>query len=182
MTFDPTFGVPSVESSWASRLVAPELIAAIGRAVGAAVPEPLKHAVGAVARSVVHAAGALAAAWPVVLGVVAVVALGLAASRLRRRRAGPRAPTDRVGQAFEEVVNALEPFGHRRAPSTTPSEYLEGVMADDGLDLPTREEVAVVVRTLERERFAPPHARPGASESERAAAAARAVRERVGAR
>ena len=180
MTFDPTFGVPSVEPSWTSRLIGPELVAAIGRAVGEAVPEPVKRAVGAAARGIAGAARSLAAEWPIVLIALGVAAVGFVLLRRRRGGRGARGPTDDAGIAFEEVVAALGRLGHERGPSVTPREYLERVAADRDLEEGFREDVASVVRTFERARFAPPSARPGDQERRRVRATARAIRDRAG--
>ncbi len=182
MTFDPTFGVPSAEPSWGSRLMAPELFAAIGRAVSGAVPEAVKQAAGNAARAVAQAGGALAGAWPAGVGLLVLAGSLLVLRRRRRRtRSGRDRPLrDEAGRAYEETMEALAARGLRRDPSATPSEVLAAVTIDRALEPSLRDEVEVVVRTIERARFAPPTARPGPEDLARARTAARRVREGAG--
>jgi hypothetical protein len=176
MTFDPTFGVPSAQSSWGS-LLGPELAAAIGRVITGAIPATLRASIGDGARAV---AGAVRTAWPVGL---AAAAAGLLAWSLRRRRRGrDPGPPDDVGKAFEELVAALAVAGHPREPSTTPREVLDAIADDHTLDDEVRRHGATVVDTFERERFAPPGARPSDAEVMRALAAAARVHDLVGRR
>ena len=178
MTFDPTFGVPPAEPSWGSRFVAPEVIAAIGRAVAGVVPPGLREAVGDAVRAI--GAGLRDAAGAIVaFALAAALGVGLILALRRRRRGRDPGPPDDVGRAFEELVAALGAAGHPRAPSATPREYLAEVRADDGIDEETRQHAALVVATLERERFAPPSARPGEADVMRALAAAARVRDLV---
>jgi transglutaminase-like putative cysteine protease len=175
--FDPTFGVPVAEGGWSARFVAPEVFAAIGRTIAAAVPEPVKATVLAAARGAREVAGA----WPVLVALL--VAAGLVVTLARRRRSRParaQPPPDAVGHAWEDLVAALEAAGHARTPSGTPRELLHQV--ERATDLPP--EVAghaqTVVDAFERERFAAARARPSETDVMRARAAAARVRDLVG--
>jgi transglutaminase-like putative cysteine protease len=176
--YDPTFGVPPATLSWTARFAAPEVFAAIGRAVGRAVPTPVKEVVGAAGRAVAHAAGAALRGWPVVVAIVLVGAMGIVALG-RRRRAPTAPPPDDMGLAFEELVQALTAAGHEHRPSETPGELRGRVAADPELDVEVRVFADMVVRTFEATRFAPRPARPSAPDVIRARAAAARVRELV---
>ncbi len=177
--YDPTFGVPEAAPSAASRFMAGPVFAAIGRFVSTAVPEPVKTAAGVVARSVASAGAFALRAWPIALVVLLVTALGALAFRRWHRRAR-RVPRTAVEAAFFEIVDALEPFGHDRAPNATPSEFLEHVAADPGLDRAVVEAAETVVRTFEQERFAP--IKPSEAEVARARDASALVQGLVGRR
>ena len=177
--YDPTFGVPPAASSWTSRFAAPEVFAAIGRAIGRTVPAPVKEAVGAVGRAVVSAAGAALRGWPIAAAAVLVGGLALVWLRRRRRSPAARAPDD-VGRAFEELVEALAGAGYERPASETPGEFRRRVAADGALDVEVRTHADLVVGTFEARRFAPPAARPSDAEVIRARAAAARVRQLVG--
>jgi len=90
-----------------------------------------------------------------------------------------RAPTP-AEAAFLELAAALEPTGHVRAPQTTPSEFLDEIGGDEALASEVVRAAEVVVRTFERERFAP--VGPDGEEIERARAASSRVRALVGRR
>ncbi len=175
--FDPTFGVPPADPSWASRFMAPAFLGAIGRAIAGAVPGSVKDAAVRAGAAVAGAAGAASRAWPeaVLAGVLLLAALGAPRRRRRRRSRGP-SPAGPAGRAFEDLVATLAAAGHARAASATPAEFLAAVDRAPELSDEVRAEAAVVVRTFERERFAPPTRRPGAAEIERARASAARVR------
>ena len=54
--YDPTFGVPPADVGVADRLVAPEVLRAVGRFLSAAVPEPVREGAKALGRAVVSVA------------------------------------------------------------------------------------------------------------------------------
>jgi hypothetical protein len=177
--YDPTFGVPQAAPGIAGRFMAGPVFAAVGRFAREVVPAPLKSAAAGVGRSVA-AAGALALrVWPVALVLLAFTGLGLALARRshRRSRARPSTPGE---EAFLGIVEALGPLGHSRSPQETPSEFLDSVVDDETLDAGVIAAAEIVVRTFERERFAP--VKPGAAELGLARAAADRVRTLVGRR
>ncbi|HSL10502.1 MAG TPA: transglutaminaseTgpA domain-containing protein [Actinomycetota bacterium] len=172
--YDPTFGVPPASPSWTTRFAAPEVLRAVGGAIGRVVPESVKVAAGAAGRLVAHLAGVALGGWPVALLVAASLAAGVVLIRRRRSRS-PTGPADEVGRAFEDLVDALAGVGHARTPSETPSEFQERVAADRDLDTEVRASSDVVIRTFEARRFAAPDARPSDADVLRARAAAARV-------
>jgi transglutaminase-like putative cysteine protease len=170
--FDPTFGVPAAAPSWASRFVAPEFLAAIGRSVAQAVPEAVKAAFGGVVRSVSTMADLASAVWGWV--VVSIATLAGIAWLLRKRRRRSAHPPDPAGQAFEELVEILSAAGHPRPRSTTPHEYL--VSVGGVLDEEASVQAELVVRVFERERFSRPDDRPSGRELAQARGAAERMR------
>ncbi len=172
--YDPTFGVPHAAPGAASRFMAGPVFAAIGRFISTVVPEPLAAAVGVVMRSVVRAGGIAIGAWPVALAGLAVVALVSFGRRRRGRRADRRALAP-AEAAFLELASVLEPLGHERAPTVTPSEFLDGLRDDGDLDLEVVVAAGTVVRTFEQERFA--RSKPSDAELAQAREATQRVRE-----
>jgi transglutaminase-like putative cysteine protease len=174
--YDPTFGVPEAAPGVASRFMAGPVFAAIARVVAGAVPQSVKAAAGSAARAVA-AAGAIAVrVWPVVLSLLLAIAVGVASSRRARRRRRDPAPTP-AEAAFLELAAALEPAGHVRTPQTTPSEFLDEIGGDEALADEVVLAAELVVRTFERERFAP--VAPDGEEIERAREASSRVRSLV---
>jgi transglutaminase-like putative cysteine protease len=175
--FDPTFGVPAVSPSGASRFMAGPVFAAIGRLLRHAVPEPIKHGVGVAAQAVTVMAGAAFRAWPAVASVMAVLALAV---WLIRRRRGKRRPGDvPPGEAaFLDLVDALSRAGHPRPPQVTPSRYLDEVSSDPALDADVISAAELIVRTFEQERFA--RERPAPSMLEQARGAVGRIRVSAG--
>ncbi|HVF08990.1 MAG TPA: transglutaminase domain-containing protein, partial [Actinomycetota bacterium] len=171
--YDPTFGVPQAAPGAASRFMAGPVFAAIGRFISTVVPEPLAAAVGAMVGSVVRAGVIAIGAWPFALAVLAVATL-LSFALRRRRRAGRRARTP-AEAAFLELARALEPLGHERAPTMTPSEFLEGLSGDPALDHEVVAAAGTVVRTFEQERFA--RSKPSDADLTRAREASQRARE-----
>ena len=175
--YDPTFGVPEAVPGAASRFMAGPVFAAIGRFVSTAVPQPVKAVAGVVARSVASAGAIALRAWPIAL--VALLGTGLGALALRRWHRRASRPPHTLGEAaFLEIVNALGPLGHERAPNVTPSEFLEDVAADAGLDRAVVEAAETVVRIFEQERFASTN--PSEAELARARDASARVRDLAG--
>ena len=177
--YDPTFGVPEAAPGIAGRFMAGPVFAAIGRFAREVVPAPLQSAAAGVGRSVA-AAGALALrAWPLALILLAFTGLVFTLARRshRRSRARPSTPGE---EAFLGIVEALGPLGHSRTPQETPSEFLDAVVGDETLDAGVIGAAEIVVRTFERERFAP--VKPTDAELDSARAASDRVRTLVGRR
>jgi len=175
LPYDPTFGVPEATSVFGG-LIGQEVVAAIERLVSHSVPQPLRQAVGVVVRAIGGAARVLRELW-VVLAVTLAAGLVLTIGWRRRRRGRAARPPDDAGRAFEALVAALAAVGHARTPSQTPSELLDAVRADVWFRGEAEQQSAVVVRTFELARFAPPAARPDHEEGSRALAAAARVAE-----
>ena len=178
VSYDPTFGVPSLDPSWSSRFMAGAVLGAIGRFVDRVVPESVKSAVARAASAVGSVAAGAFRTWPSALGAVAVLAAaasGFAWWRRRRQRTAPPRPPDDAGEAFEELVVALAAAGHARAPAATPAELLFRVTTDGALSSEVVTNTEFVVRTFERARFAPPTRRPSDADVVRARAAAALV-------
>ena len=154
------------------------MFAAIGRFVGAIVPEPMKRGVGMLVR-VLGTAGRLAVrSWPWALVLIGVVAV-IASTWRRRTRHRGRRPAGVGEAAFVELVEVLTPVGHARGPSETAAEFLRAVEVDEALADPVVRAAELVVRTYEQERFGPPGAKPTEADSLRARAAAAQVRQLV---
>jgi hypothetical protein len=115
------------------------------------------------------------------LGAAALAAAGFAWRRRRHRRRA-RGPTDDLDRVFDDLVATLAAAGLERLASQTPSELLSAIAADRALPPGVPEQATVVVRTLERGRFAPPRERPDATELAQARVAAVRVRELIDAR
>jgi hypothetical protein len=149
------------------------VFAAIGRFAREVVPAPLQSAAAGAGRSVAAAGELALRAWPVALVLLAFTGLGLTLARRSRRRSRAR-PSTPGEEAFLGIVEALGPFGHARSPQETPSEFLDAVIGDDALDAGVIAAAETVVRTFERERFAP--VKPSDAELGRARAASDRVR------
>jgi protein-glutamine gamma-glutamyltransferase len=171
LPYDPTFGVPEAAPSAASRFMAGPLFAAIGRFAREVVPEPVKAAAGAAVRAVGATAAAALRTWPV--GLASIVGVAVAGTLLRRlRRHRRRPPPASPGEAaFLTLTAALEAIGHGRTPQMTPSEFLASIAEDAAIDDEVRRAAEVVVRTFERERFAPTGPEPDALNAARRASA-----------
>jgi len=177
--YDPTFGVPEASPGAASRFMAGPVFAAIGRFLSTAVPQPVKDATGVVARGVATAGAYALEGWPAALAVLVVGGL-LAVVFRRWRRRTRREPRTAGEAAFLALVDVLEPLGHDRAPNVTPSEFLDGVIADPNLDHGVVEAAETIVRTFEQERFAP--SKPSMADVALARDASLRLRELVGRR
>jgi transglutaminase-like putative cysteine protease len=151
--YDPTFGVPAAAPGLTSRLIAPEVLRAIGRLVSRIVPEPLKAGIGELGSAIAMAARAALAVWPIALAVAILVGVGLVmvGRRRRERRHGP--PPTGAAAAFVSLSDALAARGHPRAPHETPSEYLHGIRHAGSLPGPSVADAELVIRAFERERF-----------------------------
>jgi len=167
--YDPTFGVPAADPGVAGRFIAPQVLQAIGRFLSGVIPEPVKRFAGAVGRSITTVATTALQAWPVALALgllVSGVVLGIR-RRTRRRALGP--PPTGAARAFVELETAMRARGHPRLEPQTPSEFLDALPLIGG----SRTDAELVVRTFERERFAPDP--PDADEVEQALTAARRI-------
>jgi protein-glutamine gamma-glutamyltransferase len=173
VAYDPTFGVPAVPGAWGSAIGA-DLTQWVAAQVGRAVPDGVRLAASSATHRIVAVVGGVADAWPVVL---LVAALGIAWSVLRRRRHRRAPPVDTIAAAHEELVIALDAMGHPPDPSKTPAEVLEAVAGDPGVGTEAVDHVTVVLRSVERARFARPGDRPSDAEATRALASAVRVRE-----
>ena len=169
LTYDPTFGVPAAEPSFASRFPITEAVAAVGNFVRRQVPQPVKAAVGGAARAVVGGVRGIVGAGPAVLVVPALVTVVVVLARRGRRRRRARGPTDPAGRAYQELVAALAASGRLHEPGDTPREVLAAARWWDPERLAAAE---LVVATFERSRWAPPEDRPDKVETRRAVDAA----------
>jgi hypothetical protein len=147
MPHDPTFGVPPAAPGLGGRLVAPEVLGAIGRVLSRAVPEPIREGARALGRAVVSAAEA----WPIL--VVALAVGGAVVVLLRRRRAGRRRGPPPVGaaRAFMDLEEAMAARGRPRAEHQTAHEFLRGL--GPLLSPDERADADLIVRLFERDRF-----------------------------
>jgi transglutaminase-like putative cysteine protease len=147
MPHDPTFGVPPAAPGLGGRLVAPEVLGAIGRVLSRAVPEPIREGARAIGRAVVSAADA----WPIL--VVALAGSGAVVVLLRRRRVGRRRgpPPVGVARAFVDLEEAMAARGHPRPEHQTAGEYLRTVRPFLGAD--ERADAETIVRLFELDRF-----------------------------
>ena len=151
--YDPTFGVPPAAPGLGGRFIAPEVLRAVGRFVSRAVPEPVKAAAREVGAALGAAAHAALSAWPVTVGVTALVLLGgLTLRRLRVARRRARPPTGAAG-AFLTLSEALRARGHPRGEHQTPAEFLRAIRRSRTLPSELLPDAEVVVRTFERDRF-----------------------------
>ena len=148
--YDPTFGVPDAAPRPASRFIAGDVLAALGRLVSRVVPEPVKRLfhdlVGGLAVLRDRAVGAL----PSLIVVGAVIGLLL----WRRRRRRSRRPGQPVALgAYLDLTDVLADRGHPLVEHATPREYLEAIAKDPAIERSIVEEAEVMVSTLERDRF-----------------------------
>ncbi len=172
--YDPTFGVPEAAPHASSRFIGGEVLAAVGRFVSSAVPEPVKKLVRDAGRGMGIVWDGLVRAWPVVLVVLALAVMLLAARRRRRSRAPVQAAA--LG-AYLDLTEVLAPRGHPLVEHATPREYLRGVSADPAIERKVVAEAELVVATLERDRFS---GRPAPdADLDRARAAVKTVRDLV---
>jgi transglutaminase-like putative cysteine protease len=178
LPYDPTFGVPASDPGLSSRFMAGPVFAAVGRFVRDVVPEPVKAAAGAAGRGVLRAATTVLDTWPLLVGIVAVLAAAGAMLVRRRGRARAGPPPTGAAAAFVDLTAALTDRGHPWAPQQTASEYLAEVLADAALADEIGSAAELVVRTFERERYAMP--KPAEAEVIRARAAAARVHDLVG--
>jgi len=144
--YDPTFGVPAAAPGWGTRFIVGELAARLWRFVIAAVPGPVRRAVGAVA-------GGAAGGWPVAAGAV-LLGVGLWVLRRRRRRRKGRAPTTPAAAAWESMVRTFARRGHALPPHRTPGEHRDVLLAADSLARGSRPAVDDVVDAYQEELFA----------------------------
>ena len=172
--YDPTFGVPEA-SGGGAHFVTPQALAAIANFVGRVIPAPVKAAAGATVRGIGRGAGW---AWRHLDIAGGAFVAGLIGLWLRRRRRREHEPIETgAGTAFRDLMAALAPLGHPRQPHRTPSEYLLELREDTALAGEVVVAAELVVRTLERERFA--RSKPSEADVMRARAAAAMVRDLV---
>ncbi|MGZ8635685.1 MAG: transglutaminase TgpA family protein [Actinomycetota bacterium] len=145
---DPTFGVPPADPGAGGRFIAPEVLAAVGRFLAAAVPEPVRRAATALGRAI----ASTAVAWPVLAaatGIAVLALLGIRRRRAARRAAGP--PPVGVGRAFAELEGAMAARGHPRGDHQTPREFARSLRPY--LPPVDRAHVELVVELFERDRY-----------------------------
>jgi transglutaminase-like putative cysteine protease len=175
--YDPTHAVPPADGGFTTSFLAGALLSKIGHFLAWVVPGPVKTAGAAIGRAFAVAGRSVARAWPMALavvlaGVVTLVWLG-------RRRRLARAPAG-TAAAFASLCRTFERRGHPRAPSSTPREYLEELLASDPVARASRSDVEAVISAFESDRFS---AAPApADEVERAITSARRVAELAGSR
>ena len=148
--YDPTFGVPEAAPHASSRFIGGEVLAAVGRFLSSVIPDSVKQLVRDAGTGVGVVWDGVVRAWPVVLAVLALLALAVGIRR-RRRSQGPRQPAA-LG-AYLDLTEALAPRGHPLIEHATPREYLRGVSADPAIERAVVTQAEVVVATLERDRF-----------------------------
>ena len=173
--YDPTFGVPSIDTEGGPRFIAPEILRRVATWLGGLVPRPVREAVMGLGRGVARVAVALAGAWPVAL-VAGLLAAAVSVAWRRRRKRGP--PPSPAAAAFLALCRTFERRGLARPGARTPSEHLARLLETDPLAQAHAEALTAIVRTFEADRFAP--SPPASSEvaaateaAERLAAAAR---------
>jgi hypothetical protein len=174
ISYDPTFGVPAADPSFASRFPITEVVTAVGGFLREHTPDGVKAAVGVIAGATMDGLRAIVGSWPAALAVVVATALAALTMRRGRRRRRARGPTDPAGRAYEELVRALTASGHAHQPGETPREVLAAARV--GWPDERREVAELVVTTFERSRWAPPEDRPDAAEAGRAADVAATLR------
>ncbi|MGZ5299955.1 MAG: transglutaminase family protein [Actinomycetota bacterium] len=172
--YDPTFGVPEAAPHASSRFIGGEVIAALGRFLSGAVPQPVKDLLRDAGSGIGVVWGGLVQAWPVALVMLALAALVVRARRRRRSRAPAQAA---ALDAYLDLTDALAPRGHPLVEHATPREYLRGVSADPAIEREVVVEAELVVATLERDRFSGRLAAD--ADLDRARAAAAIVRQLV---
>lgn len=175
--FDPTRVIPQADPGAGNTFSGVQVFGALGRFLGAVIPEPVRDAIGDVAGGVGDLARGAARSWPVTLLLTAaMIGLIMLASRLRAKR--PRGPARRgASAAFESVRTTFAARGHDRPPQRTPSEYLDDLLGSDELARREADDLRLIVRTYERDRFAPEVPDPAAVAQ--AAAAAQRLEQRA---
>lgn len=152
--YDPTHVVPFASSADAVRFDGFSIFPAIGHFLSAVVPQGVKDGIGAV----IHGVGQ-SAQWAVGhLFIATATAIALAAAawgllRVRRRRRRPRADSP-AAAAFARMCDVFDERGRPRPPSRTPAEYLRELAAVDDIARANVDDVRLIVRTFERDRFA----------------------------
>jgi transglutaminase-like putative cysteine protease len=148
--YDPTFGVPEAAPHPSSRFIGGEVLAAVGRFLSTAVPQPVKD----LFRNAAHGIGVV---WGGLRGVRSILILGVLGPlvwALLRRRRRSRLPTQTLALgAYLDLTRVLASRGHPMMEHATPREYLRRVSADPAIERAVVSEAEVVVATLERDRF-----------------------------
>lgn len=152
--YDPTHGTPVAEGGLASSFVAPEVFRAIGAFLGSITPEPVKQALGSLARGVGALAKGAVAAWPAVVAGLVILLLGSWAISHRSARRRSAQPVG-AAAAFAAVCTVFDARGHPRPASATPAEHLSHLLRTDEMARAVQGDLSRVVATFERDRFAP---------------------------
>ena len=149
--YDPTFGVPEAAPHPSSRFIGGEVLAAVGRFLSTAVPQPVKD----LFRNAGHG---IEVVWGGLHGVRSLPILGVlgllmwALITRRRRRSGLPTQPLALG-AYLDLTQALASRGHPLMEHATPREYLRRVTADPAIERAVVAEAEVIVATFERDRF-----------------------------
>ena len=176
MQYDPTHAVPPAEGGFGASFLAGQLLSKFAHFLAWVVPGPIERLGSAVGRGLAAGVRFAARWWPVTL--LALAGFAVALLLRRRRRLLARAPTG-TEAAFASLCRTFERRGHPRAPSATPHEYLEVLLASDPVALASRTDVETVVSLFESDRFSA--SPPSADEVEQALTSARRVAELAGA-
>ncbi|MEX2417029.1 MAG: transglutaminaseTgpA domain-containing protein, partial [Actinomycetota bacterium] len=168
--YDPTHAVPLADPGVGNAFVAPQVLRAIGRFIARVIPEPVKAVARSAWSSVASAAKWTARTWPVMVVAVLLVAAGFLALRryLRRSRRGP--PPTGAAAAFVSMCDTFAARGRPRREFQTPSEHVSRLLGEDWVARNAHNDMLRIVRTFERERFAP--AKPDPREIQEAIEAA----------
>lgn len=153
MEYDPTHVVPDAGAGIGSTFIAPQVFRAIGRFLAAALPEPVKAFLAAVGRALASAARAGVRVWPVPIVLLIVAGIAVVATRRRslRRRLGP--PPAGASAAFLALCRVFAARGHARSPARTPSEHVADLLAHDPLARDARTDLERIVGAFEWEQF-----------------------------
>jgi len=151
--YDPTHLVPNADPGLGGRFIAPQVIAAIGRFLAHVIPHPVKRLAGLAGSATASLARHLARAWPVAVALAAAVGSAVLAKRRRfgRRLRGP--PVQGAAAAFVSLCRTFDSKGLDRPPASTPSEYLDRLLSGSDLSPEVRQDVRLVIRAFEWERF-----------------------------
>ncbi len=173
--YDPTHVVPPADPGLSGTFIAPRVFKAIASFIARVVPGPVKAAARRLWSGIEDVARAAAVSWPIALAVLAALATaGVLLLRARRRRARGPPPTG-AAAAFSSVCEDFARRGNSRRPADTPDELLRRLVRDDALARSAQDDLSIVVRTFERERFSA--SMPERDEVREAQAAAARVRE-----
>lgn len=151
--YDPTHVVPLAEETRAVNFSGVDLLPKIGAFFSAAIPTGVKDAVGTTLRGLGHTAQWAIANWYAVVPLALLAALAAWALTRKRRERRSR-PDSRVAAAFMSMCELFSARGLPRDPSRTPSEYLADLIRGDPIAASRRDDLRIIVRGFERERFA----------------------------
>ena len=169
--YDPTRAVPLAEPGAENTFTGAKVFGALGKLLGAIIPEPVRDLAGKAAGAVGDLAKSAAQHWPITLLVTALmIGAVLLISRLRPRGGRALPSTHGAAAAFDRTQAVFAGRGYDRRPERTPSEYLRELVRHDELAKREADDLRLVVRTFEWDRFGPEP--PGEDVVERALQAA----------